>query len=122
MCVILLVEDEPAVREFLAQALEQNGHRVLQAVNGQQALKVISGAARETPDLIISDVMMPMIGGVELCRQIKSDPASAEIPVILMSATVQPSHVGNLADAFILKPFDLEALDVLIESRALRRS
>ena len=69
MCVILLVEDEPAVREFLAQALEQNGHRVLQAANGHQALKVVSGAECETPDLIISDVTMPVIGGVELSQR-----------------------------------------------------
>jgi two-component system, OmpR family, phosphate regulon response regulator PhoB len=122
MCVILLVEDEPAVREFLAQALEQNGHRVLRAINGHQALNVVSGAGFETPDLIISDVTMPMIGGLELCREIKRNPASAGIPVILMSAAAQPSNVGTLADAFILKPFDLDALDVLIESHALRRS
>src|SRR5690242_3234839 len=115
--VILLVDDERAMREFLAQALEENGYRVLQAVNGREALKVISDAAYEGPNLILSDVMMPLLGGVELCRAVKSNPETAKTPVILMSAAASKGDsVGAHADAFINKPFDLHALDVLIDS------
>jgi two-component system, OmpR family, response regulator VicR len=116
MPVIMVVDDERPVREFLAQALEENGYRVLQAFNGRHALHVISDAGSDGPDLIISDVMMPLVGGVELCRTIKGNPATADIPVVLMSAAAQRATVGAHADAFIAKPFDLDTMDVLIKS------
>ena len=116
MPVIMVVDDERPVREFLAQALEENGYRVLQAFNGRHALHVMSDAGSDGPDLIISDVMMPLVGGVELCRTIKGNPATADIPVVLMSAAAQRATVGAHADAFIAKPFDLDTMDVLIMS------
>jgi CheY-like chemotaxis protein len=117
MSVILVVDDERPVREFLAQALEENGYRVLRAVNGRHALNVISSAGLDGPDLVISDVMMPLVGGVELCRAIKGNPTTAEIPVVLMSAAAAAGAiVGAHADGFIAKPFDLDTMDVLIDS------
>jgi CheY-like chemotaxis protein len=109
--IILLVDDERPLREILAQSLEWSGYRVVQAYHGRHALQLIE---RERPDLVISDVMMPLVGGVELCHRLKSDPATAAIPVVLMSAA--GSHVGREApaDAFVVKPVDLDAIDELV--------
>lgn len=114
--VILVVDDERPVREFLAEALEHNGYRVLQAFNGRHALHVIANAGSDGPDLIISDVMMPLVGGVELCRAVKGNPKTADIPVVLMSAGVPRASLKANADGFIAKPFDLDTIDVLINS------
>lgn len=114
MATILVVDDERPVREFLAQALEDNGHRVLQAYHGRHALSLLAGTRPERPDLVISDVMMPLVGGVELCRALKADPDTADIPVVLMSAAVPRATLSAGADAFIPKPFDLDAMDRLV--------
>jgi CheY-like chemotaxis protein len=66
------VDDERPVREILAQALEDSGYRVQQAYHGRQALELI---AQQPPDLVLSDVMMPLLGGVELCQTLKAAPA-----------------------------------------------
>jgi len=114
--LILLVDDDSSVRESLAQALEENGYRVLQATNGRDALTRVFDARCEAPDLIVSDVTMPLLGGVELCEALKENATSARVPVILMSALAQSGSVAAHGAAFIAKPLDLDALDVLIES------
>jgi CheY-like chemotaxis protein len=113
MATILIVDDEKPVREFLVAALKQDGYNVLEAAHGRHALTLInSGSAR--PDLVISDVMMPLVGGVELCRTLKADPATANIPIVLMSAAHARASVSAGADAIIGKPFDLDALETLL--------
>ncbi len=114
MARILVVDDEQPVREFLAAALEAGGHRVLQAYHGRHALSMLVGGNRLRPDLVISDVMMPMVGGVELCCTIKADPATRAIPVVLMSAAAKPPTIDACADAYIGKPFDLDTIDALV--------
>jgi len=114
VATILIVDDEKPVREFLSVAFEQEGHRVLQAWHGRQALKVMA-TGENRPDLIISDMMMPLIGGVELCQTLKADPATAHIPIVLMSAAPARAHASTGADAVIGKPFDLDMLDGLVE-------
>lgn len=116
MATILVVDDEKPVREFLAASLEQVGHRVFLAYHGRHALVMVADAEKGRPDLVISDVMMPLIGGVELCRRLKADPITAAIPVILMSATGSHSAIDTCADGYLAKPFDLDAMDALIES------
>jgi CheY-like chemotaxis protein len=118
--LILVVDDDRSVRELLAQALEQTGHRVFQAANGRDAVEMISDGRCAAPDLIFSDVMMPLLGGVELCNALKRNAATAGIPVILMSAVAQTGSVAAHGNAFIAKPFDLDTLDVLIESILVR--
>ena len=127
MATVLIVEDEKPVRQFLVAAFEQQGHTVLEASHGRQALNILAqGSAR--PDIVISDIMMPLVGGVELCAILKSDPATAEIPIVLMSAAHPRNSTIFLADALIAKPFDLDALDAVVqrlltvarERRALR--
>ena len=108
---ILLVEDERPLREVLTQALEWSGYRVLQAFHGRHALQLVE---QERPDLVISDVMMPLVGGVELCLHLKANPATAGIPVVLMSAAGAHVVRDAPADAVLVKPFDLDAMDTLV--------
>ena len=110
--VILVVDDEAPVRDFLALVLEDLGHRVVAAINGQHALTI---AAEEHPDLVISDVMMPLMGGIELTRRLKAGEAGDRaMPVILMSSAGRAVADSAEADAFIDKPFDLEAMEKLV--------
>lgn len=114
MATILIVDDEKPVRQFLVAALEQDGYDVLEAAHGGHALSLIgNGSIR--PDLVISDVMMPMVSGLELCRTLKSNPYTATIPVVLMSAAHPRASTGAGADAIIGKPFDLDSLTALVQ-------
>ena len=112
MATILIVDDERPVREFLAELFESAGHRILQAVHGRQALDLVQQAR---PDLVISDIMMPVLGGDELCRRLKANPSTGAIPVILMSAAGRRPGVDAGADAYIDKPFNLDAVEALVE-------
>ena len=114
MATILIVDDEKPVREFLLMVFQQKGHRVLEASDGRDALNMIATISNR-PDLVISDVMMPEIGGVELCRILKADPATSDIPVVLMSGAHPRTSAGAGADEIIGKPFDLDALDTLVQ-------
>jgi CheY-like chemotaxis protein len=113
MATILVVDDEKPVRQFLVAAFEQEGHQVLEAYHGRHALHVLASSSLH-PDLVVSDIMMPIVGGVELCSILKADPATADIPVILMSAAHARASAVSSADAVITKPFDLDTLDALI--------
>ncbi len=105
--VILLVDDEPAGRQSLEALLDGQGYRLLTAADGPQAL---AQAAAELPDLILLDVMMPGMDGFEVCRQLRSDPMLAEVPIVLVTALDdQESRLRGLgagADDFISKPFN----------------
>ena len=111
MATILIVEDEQPVREHIAELVREAGHQALRAVHGREALEVI---ATERPDLVLADVMLPILGGLELCRRLKADPATAAIPVILMSAAVRRLGDRAGADDFVDKPLDSAALEVLL--------
>lgn len=112
MATILVVDDERPLRNLLAQVFADSGHRVLLAVNGRQALDLLRS---QRPDLVLADVMMPEINGVELCQRIKESPATAGIPVILMSAASAATGRQAPADAFLGKPFDLDDVEELIQ-------
>src|SRR6476660_8168279 len=105
---ILLVEDNKELLEVLADELTEN-YEILMALNGHQALNLLSN---EAVQLVVSDVMMPIMDGFELCRTIKSNFEFSHIPVILLTArnTLQSKieGLGLGADAYIEKPFDAE--------------
>jgi len=94
---------------------------VVQATHGQHALNLISSGSTR-PDLVISDVMMPLVGGAELCRTLKADLSTANIPIVLMSAAYPRASTNAGADAVIGKPFDLDTLDALVHRLLLARN
>ena len=121
MPTILLVDNEPDILAALSVALEWRGYRVWLSGDGKAALEQ---AGRSMPDLIVTDCSMPEMDGVDLCRQLKSYPALAAIPVVMVSAQVQPQWKPALWSAFFQKPVDLDALEstvgLLLLSRPLR--
>ncbi len=111
MATILIVDDEEPVRELLALVLEDAGHRTLHAIHGSQALQLMQ---KERPDLVITDLMMPVMGGMALCQWLKREPGMRDIPVIMMSAAGERATRGAGADAFIDKPFVLDEMEALV--------
>ncbi|HEY8742811.1 MAG TPA: response regulator [Chloroflexota bacterium] len=111
MATILVADDERAIRLLLEMILTDAGHRVLFAADGLQALE---RSERERPDLVIADVMMPVLDGATLCRRLKAGPLTASIPVILMSAAAEATAHAAGADAFLRKPFDVTELELLV--------
>lgn len=113
-CSILVVEDEPELRFLLHDVLKEQ-YIVYEAGNGIEALELLR---KTTPDLIISDVMMPDMDGITLCNEVKNTPATAQIPFIMLSAkgTEENKQEGyeSGADAYIPKPFNLNYLQVRI--------
>jgi DNA-binding response OmpR family regulator len=112
VATILIVEDEEPVRELLAEVVEEAGYRALRAIHGRHALDLVD---QERPDLVIADVMMPVLNGVELCRRLKAAAGTSSIPVILISAAGERPARGAGADAFVDKPFNLEQMEALIK-------
>jgi CheY-like chemotaxis protein len=110
---VLVVEDELAIAELVEIALSYHGFAVEVAHDGNDALHRL---AHHKPDLVLSDVMMPLVGGVELARRIHASPELAAVPVILMSAAHEPPRVaGDSYRGFLRKPFDVETLVDAIE-------
>jgi CheY-like chemotaxis protein len=106
---ILVVDDEPDQRFLLRRILQRAGHEVSEATDGAAALR----AVREwPPDLVITDVMMPVMDGVELIRCLRGDPATAHIPILAASGD---SHLADAADAVLPKPYDWHRLLTLVE-------
>jgi CheY-like chemotaxis protein len=99
MSRILVVDDEPDQRFLLRRIFERAGHEVSDAGDGAAAL----AAVRESPpDLVVTDMMMPVMGGPELIRRLREDPATAGIPI--MAASGDP-HLAGAADAVFAKPY-----------------
>lgn len=122
---ILLIEDNVEFRTFLAEQLSET-YNVLEASDGEEGERI---AIAENPDLIISDIMMPKVDGIELCRRIKTNVQTSHIPVVLLTARtadeVKISSYGVGADCYMSKPFNYEILSVrvakLIEQQESRR-
>jgi DNA-binding response OmpR family regulator len=109
---VLVVDDDPVIVKLLQVNFEMEGYQVLTAGDGEEGLDL---AQRDRPDVIILDVMMPKLDGLEVARALKTDEETRDIPVLLLSAKAQASDVQagqSLADDYITKPFDpLELLD-----------
>ena len=102
MSRVLVVDDEPAVLDALSGILEDLGHEVVQAHDGQEALEL---ARKRAPDLVVTDHLMPHMSGLDLCHQLKLDESLGHVPVILLSAVIE--HGTPEAVAFLPKPFEL---------------
>ncbi|HEY1126148.1 MAG TPA: response regulator [Actinomycetota bacterium] len=110
MKTILIVDDEFGIVDILSEVFEDEGYRVVTAANGKQGLEQI---AEVRPDLVILDVMMPVLDGLEVLRRLRSDAASRDLEVIVMSAAPPPRGQEKLlsnVSGFLRKPFDLRDL------------
>lgn len=117
MAKILVAEDERDIRELLVFTLELlGGHSVIQAADGEEALAL---AAAEMPELVMLDMQMPKLGGLETCRRLKATPTLAEIPVVILSARGLDDEVQAGLDAgalaYLVKPFDTAQLVADVE-------
>ncbi len=115
MKTILLIEDRTEIRENTAELLELEGYRVLEAENGRRGLELV---ARQHPDVILCDIMMPEKNGYEVFTELKNNPETAGIPFIFLTASVERSEVekgyGMGANGYVRKPFVRhELLDAL---------
>ena len=116
---VLIVEDSKEMLEFISRQLGMV-YSVLTATNGEEALSVIKNNPIDVPDCIISDIMMPVMDGYQLCRQLKSDDDTAHIPLILLTALADTDSkmvgLSSGADAYLSKPFSPGELLSLVGS------
>ena len=109
MSLVLVADDEPAVLEVLSQVVEDLGHDVIQARDGEEAWSL---ARARRPNLVVTDHMMPRLSGLDLCRRLRSDEVLGRVPIILLSA-VLPLGAPE-AHAFLHKPFEITDFEGLV--------
>ncbi len=106
---ICVIDDEPGIRAELGNWLKDYGYAVMTAASGSEALKKIR---RKRPSLVILDIIMPEIDGLEVLHQLKSDPLTSSIPVIMLTAKMESSTIikaqGLQAADYFMKPFENE--------------
>ncbi|MFQ3619156.1 MAG: response regulator, partial [Cyanobacteriota bacterium] len=114
---LLLIDDDPNLILLVKDYLEFRGYEVITSENGQEALEVLQ---KETPDMIICDVMMPQMDGYSLVEQVRKDPRTSWIPVLFLSAKGQSQDkikgLNTGADVYMVKPFEPEELVAQVES------
>lgn len=118
--VVLVVEDEISQLELLAYNLEKEGYEVLRAMEGEEALLIVEESA---PDLIVLDWMLPQVSGIEVCRRLKNQDGTRQIPIIMLTARgEEQDRVRGLntgADDFVVKPYSLN--EMMARVRAMLR-
>jgi len=114
---VLVVDDEPEIRQMLGEALEEEGYAVVAAANGKDALAYLKSAA-PLPSLILLDIMMPVMNGAQCWRALKSNPVWATIPVILLSGGIYLQQAAHALPAVAIIPKPLNLLRLLSLARA----
>jgi len=122
---VLVIEDEPAILELLRINFEMEGFEVITATDGEEGL---ARAQKDNPDVVIADIRMPRRDGLGVLSELKADPATENLPVILLSANAQKADIQlglELgADDYVTKPFDpialVERLNAVVERNAAR--
>jgi CheY-like chemotaxis protein len=107
---ILVVDDEPDERFLVGRVLKKQGHEVRVAENGAAGLRAVQ---EQIPDLVVTDVMMPVMDGVEFIQRLRGNPATAGIPILAASGD---THLAGSADALLAKPYDDRRLIMLVNS------
>jgi len=119
---ILVIEDEPDISELIEYNLSQSGYRIIISNNGENGLEV---SRKHLPDLILLDLMLPGIHGIDVCRVLKNDKETSNILIIMLTALGQEEDIikglETGADDYVTKPFSFPVLEARIES-VLRRS
>ena len=113
-CPVLIVEDDEDLREMMAQLLTLEGFQAAAVSNGREALDYLYTAG--TPDVILLDLMMPVMDGWEFRRRQQADPALARVPVIVLSALDRARTANVDAAAFLKKPLDFDRLLELVRA------
>ena len=111
MKTVLVVDDEPGLRAVVRAVLDDEGYAVLEAPHGPAMLELLG---RERADLVLLDVMMPGGDGREAYRELRARAELPDVPVVMMSAAVQPDGLDASIAAFLRKPFDLDHLLALV--------
>jgi CheY-like chemotaxis protein len=115
MSLVLLVDDEFDILTTYEVLFQLEGFETAVARNGKDALLRV---AEQQPDLVLTDFMMPVMNGIELCRRLRADPGTRDIPIILSSAVApELGRPGSLCDAFFMKPVMFD--DVIARVRGL---
>ena len=114
MCTVLVVDDEPIVRDVVVRYLERDGYRTLEASSGDEAQRLLE---RDSPSLVVLDVMLPGLSGLELCRWIR---ARSDLPIVMLTARGEEADriVGRElgADDYLTKPFSPRELAVRVRN------
>jgi DNA-binding response OmpR family regulator len=114
---ILVADDDPDIQSLVVLRLERSGYRVIRASDGAEALEL---ALSEHPDLAVLDIMMPKLDGCEVTRSLRSNPETANMPVILLTARVQDGDVSRGLEAgatdYVKKPFSPQELGARVAS------
>ena len=108
---VIVIEDEADILEVIEYNLAREGYRVLSARDGEEGLRLVK---REMPDLVLLDLMLPGLDGIEVCRKLKEDPITRSIPIIMVTAKGEESDIvlglGIGADDYVTKPFSPKEL------------
>jgi two-component system phosphate regulon response regulator PhoB len=119
---ILIVEDEKEIQELVEYNLAKEGYRAWSVATGEEALKAVRG---EPPDLVVLDLMLPGVDGLEVCRRLKADPACPQVPIVMLTAKGEEADIVTGlelgADDYITKPFSPRVLVARIRA-VLRRA
>jgi CheY-like chemotaxis protein len=120
---IVVADDDPDILKLIERRLGMRGYAVTTVLNGARALEAV---AERTPDAVVLDWLMPTMSGVEACAELKGDPKTADIPVVLLTAKAADSDIDEGAragaDGYLTKPFELYDLDTLLRRLIRERS
>jgi len=120
---ILIVEDEEDIIEFITYNLSKEGYRVQGVTSGEKSLEFVRS---NSPDLILLDLMLPGVDGLDVCKTLKNDPNTAHIPIIMLTAKGEEADIVTGlemgADDYIVKPFSLRVLSARIKAALRRKS
>jgi len=110
MSTVLIVEDNEKNMKLARDVLQAKGYRTIEAMTGEEGVRL---ARERLPDLVLMDIQLPGINGIEAFRMLRADPKTARIPVVALTASVTPSDRGAITsagfDAFVSKPISLKA-------------
>ncbi|MDD5207548.1 MAG: response regulator [Desulfobacterales bacterium] len=113
---VLVVDDSMTIRHLVSEALEGAGFRVVTAANGKEAMSKIR---EQRPDIILSDIEMDEMNGIDLCRRVQAEPALSSIPFVIMSVNSDRAVMRRLVElgaaSYLVKPFNLEQLVITVE-------
>ena len=114
---VLVVEDEPYLCDLIADVLEAEGHTTRKASNGLDALEMV---AERKPELVLLDLMMPVMDGWEFMTELRANPAWRDVPVVIITAVYDVAKSQNITEAraVITKPFDIEQLSDVVRRYA----